>query len=159
MHRRPAIGQKRTSLAETESQSVVDDSKQKSRKSFVSLNSIIGIFVVLGMLFVAHEVHGLQSTMENQKQDLARPSYKESDKRSTIGEVDGGAILNNVKVNEASLAMLAQKSEFVDGEKKLKAEGKKVMERQKNNIDLGVWVASRWVEGEPAVRTDKKFSS
>ena len=53
--------------------------------------------------------------------------------------------------NEATKRMLETPSSFVDGEKLLKLEMRKVMERQKNGIDVGVKVSGGWLDGEPVV--------
>ena len=58
--------------------------------------------------------------------------------------------------NDATLRMLQQNSDFVDGEKKLKLALKKVMERQRNNEDIGIKVASRWEVGKPVVFPGEK---
>ena len=58
--------------------------------------------------------------------------------------------------NEATRLMMLQSSTFVDGEKKLKAELKKVMERQAQGKDLGIKVASRWEDGVPVVYPGEK---
>ena len=57
---------------------------------------------------------------------------------------------------EATRLMMLQSSTFVDGEKKLKAELKKVMERQAQGKDLGIKVASRWEDGVPVVYPGEK---
>jgi len=46
---------------------------------------------------------------------------------------------------EATAAMLAQSSAFVDGEKKLKSELVKLKERQKQGMDRGVKVLTQWL--------------
>ncbi len=58
--------------------------------------------------------------------------------------------------NEATRLMMLQSSTFVDGEKNLKAELKKVMERQAQGKDLGIKVASRWEDGMPVVYPGEK---
>lgn len=58
--------------------------------------------------------------------------------------------------NEATRLMMLQSSTFVDGEKNLKAELKKVMERQAQGKDLGIKVASRWEDGVPVVYPGEK---
>ena len=63
---------------------------------------------------------------------------------------------NEVSHNEATRLMMLQSSTFVDGEKKLKAELKKVMERQAQGKDLGIKVASRWEDGVPVVYPGEK---
>jgi len=58
--------------------------------------------------------------------------------------------------NEATRLMMLQSNTFVDGEKKLKAELKKVMETQAQGKDLGIKVASRWEDGVPVVYPGEK---
>lgn len=57
---------------------------------------------------------------------------------------------------EATAAMLAQPSSFVDGEKKLKAELRKLKERQAKGMDRGVKTLTQWLGDDIPVWTTKE---
>ena len=73
------------------------------------------------------------------------------DDKKDIGEDD-----TQTTTGEATAAMLAQPSSFVDGEKKLKAELRKLKERQAKGMDRGVKTLTQWLGDDIPAWTTKE---
>lgn len=69
---------------------------------------------------------------------------------------DGGGDDTQTTAGEATAAMLAQPSSFVDGEKKLKAELRKLKERQAKGMDRGVKTLTQWLGDDIPAWTAKE---
>ena len=69
---------------------------------------------------------------------------------------DSGGDDTQITAGEATAAMLAQPSSFVDGEKKLKAELRKLKERQAKGMDRGVKTLTQWLSDDIPAWTTKE---
>ena len=153
-----------------------------SRKGFISLTMILKVVLLIGMVGIwgtlystisASNATGLVDNNEPPTvsyhvkiRDVLPNDYTSSKKENKYED----QLNKNVDVahtvsselnahNKATRRMLAMPSSFVDGEKKLKEELRKLMNRQENGMDLGVKVSSMWLDGEPVVFPGEKHKN
>ena len=104
----------------------------------------------------AEDTHPEDSGMVADAADAADAAALGEDSNDGTTSNGGGGDAEARTTGAAAAAMLAQPSTFVDGEKKLKIELRKLKERQAKGMDRGIMTLTQWLGDDIPVWTSKE---